>query len=259
MTKLANFANTISSVLEVPSALFSNEFPAVNEASKTRWVCLAPYGDWPNAQGLQRFQKPDAVAIVNEFNSLLNTPQRILGAPWYIGHPDHPAFNERYKDTKAYGRIKTLEAREDGLWAGIKFNPDGERLIADEAFHGHSVNWFLKQDAADKRAWRPFRLKSVGFTNEPNIPVSPVTLANEFTRGEALRQAHYRKLAGFRLLANGAPIGNKNAAPGTEYKGPRKAGTGELKPKSLASIQRNLAKFRSSRSSTGGMVGKGSD
>ena len=219
---IANFANAAATAMEAPTALFSNIFTAVNEVDKLRWVNIAPYGDWPNAQGMQRVTKDDAQVIVNEFNSLMHTPQRLLGAPWYIGHPDHPAFNEKYRDTKAYGRIKKLEAREDGLYAGVRFGDEGERLIADEAFHGHSVNWYLRQDKADKTVWRPFRMKSVGFTNEPNIPVPTLTTANEtdanggmrveFAANEELRMAHYKKLATFRLFANGAPLGNQNAA-----------------------------------------------
>ena len=138
----ANFG--IGLTCEATSELFGNEFDTVAGAARMRWVCIAPYGDWPNSQGLQRFQPEDARSLVNEFNSFLNSPQRILGLPWYVGHPDHPAFAERYKDTKAYGRIKKLEARDDGLYAGVRFNGDGEKLIADESFHGHSVNWFLK-------------------------------------------------------------------------------------------------------------------
>lgn len=140
------------------------------------WVQLAPYGDWPNRDGLQRFQKPDAQNIVNEFGSLLATPSRLLGLPFYIGHPDHPAFKDRYKDTRAYGRIKKLEAREDGLFANVKWSSAGKDLIESEAFHGHSVNWAMRKEGS---AWRPFRLKSVGFTNEPGIPVAPITAANE--------------------------------------------------------------------------------
>ena len=140
------------------------------------WVLLAPYGDFAHSRGVQRFAKEDAVALCNEFNSLLGLPQRMFGLPWYIGHPDHPAFKDRYPDTKAYGRIKALEAREEGLFANVKWSPAGEELVRSEAFHGHSVNW-----GAVKRGgvWRPVRIKSVGFTNEPNIPVRPVTLANE--------------------------------------------------------------------------------
>lgn len=224
---IKNIANAIAEVLEVPSSLFANIFTIANEsADKLRWVCIAPYGDWPNPQGLQRVQKDDAVQVVNEFNSILNTPQRILGLPWYIGHPDHPSFKERYKDTKAYGRIKRLEARGDGIYAGVKFGGDGEKLIADEAFDGHSVNWFLKQDQQNKRVWRPFRLKSVGWTNEPNIPVPTLTSANEdangginveFANGVELQKAHWQKLANLRLMGNawyGDPEGHAEAARG---------------------------------------------
>ncbi len=187
---------------ECPSTLFTNEWTAANATDSLRWVNLAPYGDWPNVQGVQRFQKSDADNIVNHFNSALNTPQRLLGLPWYVGHPDHPAFANKYADTKAYGRIKKLEARDDGLWAGVKFNNDGETLISNESFHGHSTNWFLKQDGADKKFWRPFKLKSVGFTNEPNIPVDPVTTANEEFKPSVVMEESFKRVAYFRLVAN---------------------------------------------------------
>lgn len=152
--------------------LLSNEFAPGSDG----WVRLSKYGNFPHAQGLQRFFKADAVNLVNEFNGLLRTPQRLLGLPWYIGHPDHPQFKTRYTDTKAYGRIKGLEAREDGLFANVKWSPAGEELIRSEAFHGHSMNWGCK---LINGAYVPVRLKSVGFTNEPNIDVDPITLANE--------------------------------------------------------------------------------
>jgi hypothetical protein len=152
--------------------LLSNEFTPGADG----WVRLSKYGNFPHAQGLQRFFKADAVNLVNEFNGLLRTPQRLLGLPWYIGHPDHPKFKDRYTDTKAYGRIKGLEAREDGLFANVKWSPAGEELIRSEAFHGHSMNWGCR---LINGAYVPVRLKSVGFTNEPNIEVDPITLANE--------------------------------------------------------------------------------
>jgi hypothetical protein len=152
--------------------LLGNEFAVAADG----WVELAPYGDFQHSQGIQRFTKEDAEGLCNEFNGLLGLPSRLLGLPWYIGHPDHPKFKDRYPDTKAYGRIKGLQAREEGLFANVKWSAAGEDLIRSEAFHGHSVNW-----GAVKRGgvWRPVRIKSVGFTNEPNIPVTPVTLANE--------------------------------------------------------------------------------
>ncbi len=168
-----SLANEASPCEGAPEAqLLGNEFSVAEDG----WVQLVGYGDFAHSEGVQRFTKEDAEALCNEFNSLLGLPQRMFGLPWYIGHPDHPKFKDRYPDTKAYGRIKGLQAREEGLFANVKWSPAGEELIRSEAFHGHSVNW-----GAVKRGgvFRPVRIKSVGFTNEPNIPVRPVTLANE--------------------------------------------------------------------------------
>ena len=63
----ANFANTAAAaaadMLEQPSVLFGNIFSLVNEADKLRWVQISPYGDWPNAQGMQRITKEDALEV----------------------------------------------------------------------------------------------------------------------------------------------------------------------------------------------------
>ena len=150
----------------------------VNELrSDGNWIQLSPYGDWPHPDGTQRFTKADATNCVNEFNSLANTLNRVMGLPFYIGHPDHPAFKARYTDTKAYGRMKQLEAREDGLWANMKWSQAGKDMVNEEQFHGHSVNWRVRKGADG--FWHPFSVKSAGFSNEPNIPVQPITHANE--------------------------------------------------------------------------------
>jgi len=184
-----NLLRRLHSALRIPRsaiALAANEaapaecdhISAANElkADADNWVILAPYGDHDNSVGLQRFRREDAENIVNEFKRLANLPTRLLGLPFYIGHPDHDAFKARYTDTRAYGRIKQLKATETGLAANVKWSDAGRQLIESEAFHGHSVNWAMRKEG---NVWRPFRLKSVGFTNEPNIPVPPVTAANE--------------------------------------------------------------------------------
>lgn len=160
------------------------------------WVQLSPFGKFPNVAGLQIVTPDDCKTVVNEFKALLSAPRRLLGLPFYIGHPDHPAFANRYTDTSAKGRIKELQCRADprctaceafvneqaaepcpehGLFGKVKWNDDGKRLIANQAFDGHSVNWKLRKGAD---GWHPVFLKSVGFTNEPNIPVAPVLAAN---------------------------------------------------------------------------------
>jgi hypothetical protein len=163
----------------------------VNEAQAQKWAQVAPFGDFDNTSGLQRFRPEDARTIANEFRSMANIPQRVLGLPWYIGHPDYPPMKDRYTDTKAYGRIRELDVREDancqackvgkgcpthGLFANVDWSEDGNRLVAAKAFHGHSVNWRMRREGS---VWRPFSIKSVGFTNEPQIPVVPVTAVNE--------------------------------------------------------------------------------
>lgn len=162
------------------------------------WAQLSPFGDFDNAQGMQRVTPEDGAALVNEFKafSLANVATRVMGLPWYVGHPDHPAFKERYKDGRAYGRIKDLQVRHDpacnvcnefrvkrvqpcaehGIFANVKWNADGKTLIESEAYHGHSVNWAVAKRGG---VYHPVALRSVGFTNEPGIPVKPVTTANE--------------------------------------------------------------------------------
>jgi hypothetical protein len=107
--------------------------------------------------------------MVNEFQAV-NTPRACCR------DHDHEPLKQRYRDTRAYGRVKELAARADGLYGRVKFNATGRQIVADEMFHGHSVNWGMKKIGGK---WHPFRLKSVGWTNEPQIPVAPVTAANE--------------------------------------------------------------------------------
>jgi len=156
---------------------------AVNEFKRDgEWVQLSPFGVWPNVVGTQNFQKEEGQEVVNEFQSLLNAPARLMGAPWYIGHPDYDPLKQRYKDTRAYGRIKELQVRDDGLYGRVKFSDAGKKLIQDEAFHGHSIMWAMRKGPDNK--WHPFRLKSVGWTNEPQIPVAPITAANEESKNQ---------------------------------------------------------------------------
>lgn len=161
------FANEVTDTLQ---AIFANEAKITTD----RWVQLSPYGDHKNSLGVQRFRKEDAITIANAFNSNLYT--KLLGLPFYIGHPDHPDFAGKHTDTRAYGRIKELEAREDGLFANVKWNSEGKKIIEEESYGYPSVNWLVRREG---NAFRPFELRSVGFTNTPNIPVRPVSAANE--------------------------------------------------------------------------------
>lgn len=171
-------ANEQATIEDSFTFMANDEGYAPNTGSGLTRVQLAPYGDFPHGGGLQRFTREDAKAIVNEWEGLnkFANPAKWMGIPWYVGHPDHTDFKDRYKDGRAVGRVKQLEAGNDGLYGLVKFNQIGKELVNTEQFHGHSVNWRVWKDGG---VWRPYSLKSVGFTNEPNIPVQPVLKANE--------------------------------------------------------------------------------
>jgi hypothetical protein len=228
LVNLANEAANVAITLFLPNQL------SPGEAGKDHWVQLSPFGDFGNVNGktriVQRFRKEDAQQICNEFNSTIRRVTQPLGMPFYIGHPDHPRFAGQpgHEDTRAYGRGKEMVVRHDGqcatcaAFANAKANPDatpcqehglfvrmhwndeGARLIANESFHGHSVNWAAVPEAMENgvQVYRPVRVKSAGFTNEPNIPVRPASLANAEADEEQPAQAtvppRLKLIAGFK-------------------------------------------------------------
>lgn len=155
---------------------------------------IAPYGRAAHRAGqivrTQVFERADAEAMANEFNGRIAS--RVgLGAPFYIGHPDDPLFADRYKDTRAYGRIKKLEAGPNALLAHVKFNSAGLQLIRDEAFSGHSPRWFANETRRGE--WHPYQLISAGFTNEPNLEVPALSASNE-KQNQELKTKHQEQL-----------------------------------------------------------------
>ena len=189
---------------EAAASLFlANQFTP----DKENWVQLSPFGDFANvdkkgSRVIQRFRKEDAEAICNDFNGVGRKVLQPLGMPFYVGHPDHPRFKGQpgHTDTAAKGRGKQMEVRhqadcpacsafansgqpcgDHGLFVQMKWNPEGEQIIANEEFSGHSVNWSAVPEGkeAGVQIFRPIRVKSTGFTNEPAIPVTPASLANE--------------------------------------------------------------------------------
>jgi hypothetical protein len=203
LTYLANEAGNIAVTLFLPNQL------STAEEGKDHWVQLSPFGDFENRAGsarvIQRFRKEDAEQICNDFNGVARRITQPLGMPFYIGHPDHPAFRNQpgHGDTRSYGRGKEMGVRYDascadcrafanadggdsapcaehGLFVRMDWNADGRHLLANQSFHGHSVNWAAIPCGSEGgvQVYRPVKVKSAGFTNEPNIPVRPASLAN---------------------------------------------------------------------------------
>jgi phage I-like protein len=167
-------ANTVQDLRTGLSALLgmANVFAA--EAENQEWIKLTPeLGDYPHARGLQRIDKAAVEAMANHF-------KRARGVPFYVGHPDVPGMESEYPDKKAYGWVKEVEARADGLYGKVKWSEPGKAMLANSHFRFFSPYWnsaTIGQGANGKPIFRPLELLSVALTNQPNLPVNP--LANE--------------------------------------------------------------------------------
>jgi hypothetical protein len=136
---------------------------------------MVPYGKYPHKQGLQIFDREAAAEIVKAHNSSLSKhPHRGTGGsyPVYVGHPDLPGSKDT--DKRAYGWIENMAVREQGLHLSVKWSDEGRKLVENAHFKFYSPLWWLKKVNG---GMRPIALKSMGLTNDPNIPVP--ALANE--------------------------------------------------------------------------------
>lgn len=140
---------------------------AANELKIVNDVLRIPFGAYDHLHGTQIFGRADAAACVAAFNEDAAVPH-FNGLPVYIGHPDVKAFQDKYRDHAAYGWIKTMVVNEaeHSLDLGVKWTPPGSELIANEQFVYFSPMWFAAQRAGNLH---PFKIKSVGLTQEPNI------------------------------------------------------------------------------------------
>jgi hypothetical protein len=138
---------------------------------------VVPYGEFPHKQGLQIFDRVAADALVDNHKGLLNklvswARGDKASYPVYVGHPDLPGSKD--SDKRAYGWIENLRAENDGLHLDVKWSDAGRELVENAHFKFYSPLWWTKKV---KGGIRPVGLKSMGLTNDPNIPVP--ALANE--------------------------------------------------------------------------------
>jgi len=152
----------------------ANEFISAED----EWIEV-PYGDVPYAlgkvNGLQRLNKTVAVRMVELFNSWRGKlTRRFGGMPFYVGHPDHPAFANEARDNKAYGWVKELQARDDSLALKVDWSEAGRELLANKFFKWFSP-FFLGREAGTQngqKVYEPVWLQSCGLTNNPRWPVA---------------------------------------------------------------------------------------
>jgi hypothetical protein len=142
------------------------------------WVMLAPLGDFPHPLGIQRIT-PTAIAnMATRFNGLLGKLGRLFGgAPTFEGH--HDIEPEKYPNSRSYGWIMSLEARDDGLWGKMTWTPEGREMLQNGAFKFVSPVFIGKPIGQQngQTIYEPIAFKSLALTNEPNLPLPP--LANQ--------------------------------------------------------------------------------
>ncbi|PTY03091.1 hypothetical protein DB346_07510 [Verrucomicrobia bacterium LW23] len=143
----------------------------------SQWIQLSPYGEFPHRMGLQVVDRAAADAMARGFNSLLARLGRTFGGiPFYVGHPDAASTGDSAPGTsgdRAYGWITALEARDDGLYCGVRWTAEGRALVESGAYKFFSPYWACRVTGTidGRRRLTPDRLISVGLTNSPNIPV----------------------------------------------------------------------------------------
>jgi hypothetical protein len=153
----------------------TGDAPATGAAG---WLKLVGYGEHPHCLGMQVVSRESALLMAKNFHSLVQRlARRFRGVPVYIGHPDDANFRGQvgHGDTRAYGWVKGLDARGDGLWTYIKWSRAGQELIADAHFKFLSPRWEMHPIGEGR--FVPKLLVSIGLTNYPNIPTDAI--ANE--------------------------------------------------------------------------------
>ena len=147
--------------------------PIKNEP-QSRWLQLATYGIFPHAYGKQYITKSAALRLARQFKSLLHRFSWKY-VPVFIGHPDDPNFAHlpEHMNTHEYGRVRSLKVDENGIWVDVKWNRAGQQLMEEGQYRYLSPRWLMQ--SISEQGYTPVRLLSIGLTNQPNLPVRPIT------------------------------------------------------------------------------------
>lgn len=139
---------------------------------------FVPYGDYPHKLGKQKFDRAAAERMAANHNGLVKRlVSWALGEspsyPVYIGHPDLPGSKDI--DKKSYGWVENMIPEETGMRLPVKWSDAGRELVENAHFKFYSPLWWTRPV---KGGIQPVAFKSMGLTNDPNIPVP--ALANEY-------------------------------------------------------------------------------
>lgn len=129
---------------------------------------IAPFGDWKNRDIVQRVDAPAAENLKLNMERVWAMVKNDLEnpCPVHYEHPDDLDGEEVPKvvDKTPYGRVRSLEIRDDGIYAEIEWLPGFETLPKRLQI---SPRW--NADPLGGGIVRPVRLISIGLTRRPNI------------------------------------------------------------------------------------------
>ena len=154
--------------MEGAPCVFCNGIALEHSGEASGKYLIAPYGDWKNGDYIQRV---DAVAAENLKRNMGKVWHKIKSAfgnpcPVHYEHPDDEDDKEvpDAADKTPYGKVKSLEALADGIYANIEWLPGFAELPRHLQI---SARW--NADFIEGNIIRPKRLLSLGLTRRPNI------------------------------------------------------------------------------------------
>ncbi|MES2598619.1 MAG: phage protease [Verrucomicrobiota bacterium] len=135
-------------------------------------------------RALQLVDAQAANDLAADLRSIISRALRGFKAvPIYNGHPYHPDPERAklYQDRRAYGWVKEITSDAQALRFDVDYTTLGTQAVNEGWFAFHSPQWDMRIVDITKEGvfCRPYRLRSGGLTNEPNIPVPPMVAANE--------------------------------------------------------------------------------
>ena len=145
---------------------------------------FVPFGEYPHAKGLQKFDRASGEKMVAAFNSIASKVSRWLtkaGAPIYKGHPDVPGRPDSNPAAPAVGWVTKIAVENDGVSFDVKWGDEGKKAVENCEFRFYSPHWNCQRVAG---GIQPVELLSIGLTNNPRINVPAIandTAANDMT------------------------------------------------------------------------------
>lgn len=188
-------------------------FPVLNRDFKKPadgWYHIAPRGEFAHsASGLtQVLDDASLAAIVNRFAEDSKAPN--FGG--LLIDFDHFSYDPE-KSSEAAGWITSLENRNDGLWAQVRWSAAGDAAVTNGRYRFVSPVWLASDtQRMEGNRVRPMRLDTAGLTNAPNLkgmmPLSNRRTENADTETTKPKVKHMKEIAKLVGLAEEAAEGS---------------------------------------------------